>query len=43
MLLVVELSDVLNLKELKMLMKMHFSLSATMDLGQFTEASLLNL
>ena len=34
MLLVVELSDVLNSKELKMIMKMHFSLFAIMDLGQ---------
>ena len=43
MLLAVELSDVLNWMELKMLMKMPCFLSATMDLGQFTEASLLNL
>ena len=43
MLLAVELSDVLNWMELKMLMKMHFSLSATMDLGQFTHASVFIL
>ena len=35
MLLAVELSDVLNLRELKMPMRMHCSLSATMDLGKF--------
>ena len=40
MLLAVDLTDVLNYKELKMPMRMHCSLSATMDLGKRLELSL---